>query len=595
MNIEGLSIHVLAEELNNELSGGRIQRILQPTRYLFVFRIRHADRELSLAVSVDPADPRVHLTRESRENPPEPSSFCMLLRKHLLDGRIAAVVQQDGLDRVLHLTVDIRSGPGRIETRTLTMELAGKNSNLILISDGLIVDAVRRVGRNTSRFRQVLPGALYVPPPVRPRLNPLAAGPEEVAAATASCTGQPLGKALMNVLEGVGPAGVSEILFRAGLNSVQAADRLSREELTSLQTAFASFRAPFLVPPTPAYAACNAAGELLAVGAFRPDHLKAAELRTFRSMNEALEFGATRTAAPKTTLHQDTLRRARSELDRLIKKRTLLAEELAASLNADEYRVSADLLLGGLHLVSQGLTKVSVPDYYAAPAPDGMPPLREIALDPSLPPMANVQRFYRKYARARRAQEMIRIQMEQCREEIQYLEGVVLSLGELLSRQELLEIIQELAGAGYLPASPRARIPARPSEPRRIVLPSGAVLFIGRNNRQNDLVTFKVARPGDLWFHTKDIPGSHVVLRTPDGPPLPADMEMAAMLAAWFSKARESASVPVDYTERRHVKKPSGAKPGFVIYEKQRTVRVTPQSGTVAALLRDRLTPSSPG
>jgi len=243
-----------------------------------------------------------------------------------------------------------------------------------------------------------------------------------------------------------------------------------------------------------------------------------------------------------------------------------------------------------------GQSQIQVPDLFSELAADDLrQPMVDIPLDPSLSPMENVQRYYKKYSRAKRAQELIQKQINQCREDSLYLESVALSLSETVTRQELLEIIQELVEAGYMQKAGRSRPAAKPSEPRKILLPSGSVLFVGRNNRQNDLVTFKTAQPRDLWFHTKDIPGSHVILRSASSPALNDDIEMAAHIAAWFSKARESANVPVDYTERRYVKKPSGAKPGFVIYEKQKTLWVTPEASAVARLMQEKVRPASPG
>jgi predicted ribosome quality control (RQC) complex YloA/Tae2 family protein len=237
--------------------------------------------------------------------------------------------------------------------------------------------------------------------------------------------------------------------------------------------------------------------------------------------------------------------------------------------------------------MSPGQHQLQVPDYFSdVAAPDQPPAMVEIALDPSLAPMANVQRYYKKYSRAKRAQELIQTQLIQCREDILYLDSIALALTDTITRQEILEIIQELIDAGYIQTANRPRSFSKPSEPRRISLPSGSTLFVGKNNRQNDLVTFKTAQPRDLWFHTKDIPGSHVILKSVGNVPLDGDIEMAAHIAAWFSKARDSANVPVDYTERRYVKKPSGAKPGFVIYEKQKTLWVTPESSTVTELMK---------
>jgi predicted ribosome quality control (RQC) complex YloA/Tae2 family protein len=587
MNIEGLSIHTLATELNQILAGGKIEKILQPTRYLFILKIRQTDQDYSLAISVDPSDPRMHLTQESRENPPEPSSLCMLLRKHLIDGRIAGVIQQDGLDRVMHIHIDIRAGAGRIDTKTLTIELAGKNSNLIFCFEGKIIDAARRVGSNTSRVRQIVPGIPYTPPPVKQRLNPLSVSAEALLAALTPYATLPLAKSLMAAIEGIGPLGVAEILFRAGLQGPHTSGELNSLEQSSLQTAFASFLAPYLAPATPAFVALDSTGHLLAISTFNPTHLEAPIIRNFPSLNTAMAFATTLTLAPKTTVHQETLRRVKTELDKLERKQILLSQELQDSQNAEEYRRNADLLMASLHLMSSGQHQIQVPDYFSdVAAPDQSPVMVEISLDPSLAPMANVQRYYKKYSRAKRAQELIQTQLIQCREDILYLDSIALALTDTITRQEILEIIQELIEAGYIQTGSRPRSFSKPSEPRRISMPSGSTLFVGKNNRQNDLVTFKTAQPRDLWFHTKDIPGSHVILKSVGSVPLDGDIEMAAHIAAWFSKARDSANVPVDYTERRYVKKPSGAKPGFVIYEKQKTLWVTPEPTTVTELMK---------
>lgn len=584
MNIEGLSLHTLVGELNQTLAGGRITKVLQPTRTLFLLKIRQAEQEHTLAVSVDPGAPRLHLTQEARENPVEPSSLCMLLRKQLIDGRIAAVTQER-LDRVVYITVDVRAGQGRIETRTLVVELAGKNSNLIFCIDGVIVDASRRIGANTSRVRQIVPGIPYVLPPAPVRLDPLATAPGVLAAMVADQASLSLSKALMAVMEGIGPQGTAEILFRAGLKASQPAGSLVSAEQTALAASLASFAESFRQVPGRSFVALDADGRLLAVAACEPSHLQAPELRRFASFNQAVAFAAALVPAPRTTLHQDTLRRVHGELEKLARKSHLLAQELAESQHADQYRIAADLLMANLQRLHAGQKSVLVTDYYAA-APDGSLPELELSLEPALSPMDNVQRYYKKYSRAKRAQESIQAQIRQCLDDIRYLETVALPLADTATQQEVQEIIQELADSGYIQLGKKPRSIARPSEPRRVSLPSGVVVCIGRNNRQNDMVTFKIAQPGDLWFHTKDIPGSHVVLRTGGNAPLPEDMEKAAHLAAWFSKARMSAKVPVDYTQRRYVKKPAGAKPGFVIYEKQKTLWVTPEKADIDELLQ---------
>lgn len=594
MNIEGLAIYSLAHELNNELSGGRILRITQPTRYLFLLRIRLTEKEITLAISIDPGDPRVHVTSENRENPLEPSSLCMLLRKQLTDGRIAAVTQQAGVDRVLHFIVDIREGQGRIDTKILTVELAGKNSNLILTHNGLIVDAARRVGFNSSRVRQIVPGILYLPPPLRDRHDPLQEKPEILITAIKEQTPLALGKALMSSLDGIGPFGLKELLFRAKLDANRNVSTLTPDDYAHLIMTLNNFLAPMRSIPTASFVALDAMQRLIAIANFEPRHLATSDLRRFASLNQAIQYAASLSAAPKTNLHQDIAKKVRTEQERLERKLLLLTTELAESQKAEEFRQQADLLMTNLHLLKQGLTTIQLVDpvFSTEENPKGM--ALTIAIEPSMTPMQNIQRYYKKYSRAKRAQELIRIQIEQCHLDIQYLEGVSLSLEDVITQQELQEIIQELGETGYMPASKRARSNTKPSEPRKIVLESGSTILVGRNNRQNDLVTFKHAQPRDLWFHTKDIPGSHVILRSQASLPQTADIKTAALLAAWFSKARNSANIPVDYTERRYVKKPSGAKPGFVIYEKQKTLRITPEESVVNVLLQENFKPSVP-
>ena len=369
MNIEGLAIHSLANELNSELSGGRIMRISQPTRFLFVLRIRLTEKEISLAISIDPADPRVHFTRESRENPLEPSSLCMLLRKQLTDGRIAAVTQQAGLDRVLHFDVDLREGQGRIDTKTLTVELAGKNSNLILANNGLIVDAARRVGFNTSRVRQIVPGIPYLPPPPRNRHDPLQESPEQIVAAIVQQTELALGKALMATVEGIGPLAVSEILFRAGLDAKKPTSSLTKDDLDALTAALVSLLTPMHSSPTASFVALDATNRLLAVANFEPRHLTAPCQKKFDSLNQAIDFASSLTAAPKTNLHQDIAKRVRTELDKLERKILLLTNEWNESQHADVFRQQADLLMTNLHLLKQGMTVIQLSDPYSAAEP----------------------------------------------------------------------------------------------------------------------------------------------------------------------------------------------------------------------------------
>ena len=584
MNIEGLTLFFLTQELNDKLSGGRISKIFQPTRFQFMLKINHHPVDLNLSISMDPTNPHVHLVDSTPENPLEPSAFCMYLRKHLVDGKITAIEQQAGLDRVIHFQIDRREERGQINTKTFSLELAGKNCNFILSQTGIVLDAFRRVSTQNSRVRQIWPGSAYVPPPAPVRLDPLITSGKELVERLTQLPSQKLSKALLNTTAGLGPPSVSEVLFRAEIPEQEHVDRLSDDQLKKLADVFDAIMNPLRSRSLSVCVALDSAGALLHLAPYSPTFLNAAVVKTFSTVLAAITYSAALAPAPKTSRQKEMLRKIRSEQEKLEKKLILLQKEELASHGADELKQQADLLMANLYRLEQGMRSIAVEDIYAGSSGKDFP-VRLVELDPALSPMANIQKYYKKYAKIKRAQEWLRQQIEICHSEITYLETVHLSLEECSRQQEIEEIRQELMTSGYWKENRRQTPRSRPSEPRRIALSSGATIHIGRNNQQNDWVTFKLAQPKDLWFHTRNIPGSHLVLRSPDNRISSEDIKTAAMLAAWFSKARGSSNVPVDYTERRYVKKPSGAKPGFVIYEKQKTISVTPGPDQVSLWL----------
>ncbi len=579
MNIDGLSLRPLVAELDQRLAGARIDKISQPDKTRLGLWLRQPGENIALLLSANPENAGAWLPASLPENPAVPPSFCMLLRKHLEDGRIAAVTQH-GLDRVVAFAVDIRGERGLIVTKQLILEIMGKHSNLILVQDGIVLDAIRRIGAGLSRVRQVLPGRPYALPPGQPRADLLAADPAAFVAALRAGHGSlGLAKAIVAAAEGVGPVSAKEIAWRAGLPADHPVDRLDDADAGALAEAVASIAAPIAAGESqPTVALSPDGSKLLAVAAFRPEHL-AGDLRTFPAMAAAVEYAANfqgQPVNPEKTALQKILAQ---ETARLARKEGVLAAELAAADEADKYRLHGDLLMANLHVVPAGAREVTLPNLYAADAA----PLA-IPLDPLLSPVANAKRHYVKYNKAKRAQQSLAAQLAECRADLAYLDSVAVALDHAALLDEIGEIRQELIQAGYIKEKSKRR-PLPPAAPLAAAAPDGTPVLIGRNNRQNDLVTFKHAGPDDLWLHTKDIPGSHVILKCAGREPAPEALAAAAMLAAYHSKARASATVPVDYTRRRYVKKPAGAKPGFVIYDHQKTVFVTPDEDAVKKLL----------
>lgn len=572
MNIDGLSLSVLIAELDQSLNGGRIEKIFQPDHYSLIFKIRMPGLNYTLIVSANPQRPGVYITTKKFENPQTPPAFCMLLRKHLSDARIDKI-KQYGLDRIILIEFAIREEDGQIGQKTLIIETMGKHSNIILTSsNNIIIDAIRRIGPAISRHRQVLPGSYYCLPPGQERLNVLTISVEKFINCLQLQTGR-LDKAILTTATGLGPITIKEILYRSKLLSTVNIEQLDNAGWCALANNIHDLL-PSVVP-NQAYVYLTADNKLAAISAFHLEHLNLTATN-FATMSQAIEFITT--LIPHSAPAKERLQKiVQQELNRLNRKHQLLNQELELANNAHELRQSADILLTFLSQLQPGQASVELPNIYAE---DGS--LIQITLDPKIPPHANIQAYYNRYNKQKRASQNLGLQLSQLEIERQYLETVQLALEQAQSNIQIQEIEHELNAEGYyrLP-SRKKKLPV--SEPLSLVIDHNTRLLIGRNNRQNDLVTFKLARPTDFWFHVKDIPGSHVVLRSTE---LPDNTVLltAAKVAAYYSKARHSSTVPVDYTLKKYVKKPHGAKPGFVIYDKQTTVYVTPHEQEIIAL-----------
>lgn len=582
MNLDGLSLSPLVAELNARLAGARVDKISQPDNYTLLIWLRQPGEDVPLLISANPEYPRIHLAAAIPENPPVPSAFCMLLRKHLEDGRIAKVEQQ-GLDRVVTIHIDIRGERGRIVTKQLVLEIMGKHSNIILVQDGLITDAIKRVGYNISRFRQVLPHQPYLPPPGQARIDLTTVPAQEfVQTMRSQAIHLSLAKAIVETAMGIGPLSAKEMAWRAGLPVDMPSASLDDADAAALSEAITGIITPLSQSETePTIVLTAAQNKLAGIAAFRLEHLSALPATRFPTMSAAVEFAASFKSIPENPIKTVYQKLVSGELNRLRRKEQTLTTELAAAEKADTYRQNGDILMANIYAIESGAELVSLPNLYAD-NPEAE--LLEIPLDPRLSALENAQRFYAKYNKLKRALDSLAIQLQECGEEIRYLESIAVSLEYAAGTREIEEIGQELVLAGYIKQKTKRRQDA-PAAPLSATTPDGLPLLIGKNNRQNDLVTFKQSQPDDLWFHTKDIPGSHVILRCAGLEPSAAALNAAATLAAHFSKARQSANVPVDYTRRRYVKKPAGSKPGFVIYDRQKTLYVTPDEETVQQLL----------
>jgi len=586
MPFDGFVLAAVRRELEAELPGRRIERIYQPDPYELAVLIHRPGGRLRLILSAHPYHARVHLTAQGRENPVSPPLFCMVLRKHLEGARILKV-DQPGLDRVLVLHLEGRNELGETASRQLICEIMGRHSNIILVDadSGRIIDAIKRYTHAVSRYREVLPGRPYVPPPEQNKLNPLDLTADDFYRALLE---QPLEMKLADLLQrrldGISPQLAGEIVYRAGLDADTVLDQCGEHELRLLWQALQQMAGQArqgIFQPTLIF---DRQGEPVDFAAFALTRY-GLPCRS-GTMNELVDvFYTGRQAADRReALRQSLLSIIRRETARVAKKLSLQEESLLKAERAEDYRLYGELLTANIYRLKKGATEAVLENFHA---PDGS--AVTIPLDPQLTPAENAQAYFTRYTKARHAGETARARAKESKEELDYLQGVETAVLQALSETELAEIRRELIDQGYLKAEPAPRQKKKEREkpvPLAFTSSDGLTILVGRNNRQNDYLTLRLARDTDIWLHTKNIPGAHVIIRT-EGKTVPArTLREAAVLAAYFSRARQSQNVPVDYTERRNVHKPGGARPGFVIYTGQRTITADPDGALVEKLLR---------
>ena len=568
MPLDGLTLGFVADELRAALVNGRIDRIVQPERDELNLTIRNNGQNHLLLLSASADCARAHLTAQKKTGPLEPPALCMLLRKHITGGRVADV-KQIHCDRILEITIEHYDELGERATKRLVCEFMGKHSNLIFVGgDGRIIDSARRVNEAMSSVREVLPGLRYEDPPAHGKLS-FADVPVDALAEALRAQGGPVWKILARSISGLSSQTARELAFRACGDEEARADDFDPE--TTAQRAVQALNclkdelAPCILS--------DADGRAVDFAAF---HRRGSEHLTetrFDTLSQAMDaFFRTRDNLERIHQKSAALHRVlKNNIERCEKKLALQREALLGSQRMDEYRLKGELLTANLYLAKKGEKSVQLPNYYE----EGMPMLT-LELDEKLSPGQNAQKYFKLYQKARNAQTLAAEQIEKTGAELAYLEGQMDNLSKCTEEAELFELREELEKFGYVKPNRNRRQMKQlpPSRPMKITLDNGRTILVGKNNLQNDKLTF-TAQPEEIWLHAKDMPGSHVIIvgENPDD----ATILAAAKIAAAYSRGANSSQVPVDYTLRKYVRKPGGAKPGFVIYTHQHTLYVTPE------------------
>ncbi|MGM7681761.1 Rqc2 family fibronectin-binding protein [Cytobacillus sp. Hm23] len=559
MSFDGLFTYAITNELEQLLLNGRISRIYQPFQNELILQIRSQGKNQKLLISAHPTYARIHLTEEQYSNPPEPPMFCMLLRKHI-EGSIIQSIQQVGLDRIMIIELKGKDEIGDVSHKQLIIELMGRHSNIILVDkdEQVILDSIKHITPALNRHRTILPGFEYVAPPSQDKENPFSVTEDRILKKLDFNTGK-LDQQLVNTFAGVSPMFAKEVMSQAGIANRNS---LPKAFLTLIQKVKNMDISPQITR--------DDLKESFYI--FPLDHIKG-EVKTFSSLSTLLDryyYGkADRERVKQRAVDLERfIDNERKKNEKKIKK---LTNSLNKAKNADQYKLLGELLTANIFMVNQGDSEVDVVNYY-----DENGTTITIPLDPRKTPADNAQSYYTKYQKAKKSIAFIHEQISHAEEEVIYFDSLKQQI-QSATASDIEEIREELVEGRYIRSKKhKGQKKNKLDKPQieRYKASDGTEILVGKNNKQNDYLTSKVARKEEVWLHTKDIPGSHVVIRHDQ----PSDQTIleAANLAAYFSKAKHSSSVPVDYTKIRNVKKPNGSKPGYVIYDNQQTVFVTP-------------------
>lgn len=557
MAFDGLFTRAIVTELQ-QLVGGRINRVHQPNEYEVVLTMRAQRKNVKLLLSAHPSYARVQLTEETITNPPEPTMFCTILRRHIESGIITAIEQVDN-DRIIHFTIASHNEIGDPITRTLIMEVMGRHSNLMVVDpmNDKIIEALKHLPPYMNSFRTVLPGATYVSPPEQEKKNPFTISEEELFELYHKLE---KGRDFIQYLQGIAPIHATELYallkqnlqFQTYRNFIESFETLPFQPVVMKKDGRDIFSAHPLTTADEVIYEAKSLGDLL-----DRVYFEKADRERVRAQAQDLEKWLA------------------NERAKLVKKEKVLQKEYQDAEKLDDFQLYGELLMAHHYQIEANAKEATVENYY-----DGSEVT--IPLDPRKTAIENANRYYTKYTKAKNALIQLKEQMRLTKEELDYFETLLQQV-EIATPDDIDEIREELIENGYM----RKRRSKKKEKKKKMVIEryessTGIPIAVGKNNKQNDYVTFKLASRHHTWLHTKDIPGSHVVILSDD--PDETTLQEAAVIAAYFSKARTSSNVPVDYTEIRHVKKPSGAKPGFVNYFEQQTVFVTPDEQLVRQL-----------
>lgn len=584
MSFDGIVVKSLVGELREKLIDSKIDKVYQPEKDEVCLKIRSKEGACKLLLSASASHPRVYIANKyEKTNPKKAPVFCMTLRKYI-QGGVIVDIDQVGFERIIKISVESYDELREKTCKDLYIEIMGKHSNIILVSDleGKVIDSIKRVPLSVSRARQVLPGVSYELPPSQDKLNPLDIIDVDKFTLRINRSKGPVFKAIYGNILGLSPLVAREVCVRVGLEANTEVEDLSNEDIRSLvdciNTIFDDLDKNKVYP---SIIIDKKRDKIVEFSSIRLSQYKDLTEIYNDSISTIIEdYYLAKDKKDRINQRASSMKKNLSlKLDRVKHKIDKQMIELKESENADKYRIKGELITSYIYMIKEGMDKVVLENFY-----DNNKEI-EIDLRVNLSPSENAQKYFKKYNKLKNAGEEISKQMVINIQEKEYLENTLLSIENCDDAKELKEIREELIREGYIKSY---KMPKKDNKPgtdmRKFRSYHGKLIIVGKNNKQNDYLTLRLADNEDLWFHTKDIPGSHVLIKSAGMTVTDEELIEAATLAAYYSKARMSSNVPVDYTMRKNVKKPSGAKPGMVIYEKNKTIYVTPSDEAKAKI-----------
>ena len=559
MAFDGITISNIVKELNDTILNGRIAKIAQPENDELLLTIKPAKGQVRLVISASASLPLIYLSRDNKPSPMTAPNFCMLLRKHIANGRIVGI-SQPSLERIIRFEIEHLDELGDLCRKSLIVEIMGKHSNIIFCNEkGMIIDSIKHVSAQMSSVREVLPGREYFIPDTMKKENPLGI-PEENFTQELFSKPMPVGKAIYNSFTGISPVVAEEICYLAGIDSSLPASEMSADLLSHLYRQFTYFMEQVTEGKfSPAiYYDGNEPKEFSSLPL---THFSNYQVKSYDSISEVIRtYYSSRDLITRIRQKSSDLRRVvQTALERNRKKYDLQLKQLRDTENRDKYKVYGELIHTYGYNLEDGAKELEALNYYTNE-------MIKIPLDPQKTPQENAKKYFDRYNKQKRTFEALSELIKETKDEIDYLESVSKSLDIARSEDDLIQIKEELIESGFIRRKQSAKKVKITSKPFHYISSDGFHMYVGKNNLQNEELTFHFANGGDWWFHAKKAPGSHVIVKT-NGEELPdRTFEEAARLAAHYSKNSGAEKVEVDYVEKKQVKKPNGSKPGFVVY-----------------------------